>query len=90
VLKERVGVQDTIVWLNNRGANLRRWVHSEPKLGLLSREQLRGRELMAEPELVPPPIAFEDKQVHLSASFLTRSRHISNNLPSCSGWKSCR
>ena len=36
VLKEGVGGQDTVVWLNNRGGDLRRRVHSEPKLGLLS------------------------------------------------------
>jgi len=36
VLKERVGGQDAVVWLNHRGGHLRRRVHSEPKLGLLA------------------------------------------------------
>ena len=31
-----MGGQDTVVWLNHRGGHLRRWVHSEPKLGLLA------------------------------------------------------
>jgi len=36
VLEERVGGQDTVVWLNHRGRDLGGWVHSEPKLGLLA------------------------------------------------------
>jgi hypothetical protein len=36
VLKEGVGREDTVVWLNHRGGDLRGWVHSEPKLGLLA------------------------------------------------------
>ena len=36
VLEEGVGGQDTVVWLNNWGGDLGRWVHSEPELGLLA------------------------------------------------------
>jgi len=36
VLKEGVGGQDTVVWLNHRGRDLGRRVHSEPELGLLA------------------------------------------------------
>jgi len=36
VLEERVGGQNTVVWLNHRGRDLGGWVHSEPKLGLLA------------------------------------------------------
>ena len=50
VLKERVGGQDTVVWLNNRSGDLRGWVHCEPKLGLLSivnRETLQEKRTKA-------------------------------------------
>jgi hypothetical protein len=36
VLEERVSGQDTVIWLDHRGGDLGRWVHSEPKLGLLA------------------------------------------------------
>jgi hypothetical protein len=36
VLQQRVGGQHTVVGLNNRGRHLRRRVHSETQLGLLS------------------------------------------------------
>jgi hypothetical protein len=50
VLQQGVGGQHTVVWLNNRGGHLGRWVHSEPKLGLLSvvnREPLKEKRTKA-------------------------------------------
>lgn len=36
VFKQGVSGEDTVVGLNHRGRNLRRWVHGEPELGLLA------------------------------------------------------
>jgi len=36
MLQEGMGGQDGVVWLNNRGGDLRRWVDAEIELGLLS------------------------------------------------------
>ena len=36
VLQERMGGEDTVVWLNNRGGHLRRGVDCETKLGFLA------------------------------------------------------
>jgi len=36
VLKERVGGQNGVVWLNNGSGHLRGWVHGETELGLLT------------------------------------------------------
>ncbi|MCH1922015.1 hypothetical protein L9G15_21670, partial [Shewanella sp. A3A] len=46
VLKEGVGREDTVVWLNHRGGDLRGRVHGEPELGLLAivhRETLKEK-----------------------------------------------
>ncbi|BAT13425.1 Os11g0247350, partial [Oryza sativa Japonica Group] len=46
VLKEGVGGEDTVVWLNHRGGDLRGRVHGEPELGLLAivhRETLKEK-----------------------------------------------
>lgn len=90
VLQEWVSGQDTVVRLNNRGWDLRRWVNSEPKLWFLSvvhREPLQ--EKRSKPRSGPTTDGVEHQKALKPSTVIRKlsdpvQAQIHNLLPDCS------
>ena len=87
MFQERVCGEDTVVRLNNRGGDLRRWVDSEPELGLfpiVDREPLKEKRSKTRPSSSTNSV--EDKEALKTSTVIselsdTVQAQINNFLP---------